>query len=177
MTTYSLSASVSGSVTTPSGFVTTSIPLIFAVSPVAFEIKVRAVDYSMDGWDKSNSNSNTRWWAYPKVYRYESGSASGGSSLTAIPTRQGSAAPSATCRGGNLSLSGTQRPLASAQYVTSGGGNNMNKVEFPVDITVSPGSMFVFNCGTLTDSSDNQTSTITMRVGIYFEELRLAWPY
>lgn len=53
----------------------------------------------------------------------------------------------------------------------------MNKIEFPVDITVQPGSMFVFNSGTLTDSSDSQTSNITMRVGIYFEELRLTWPY
>jgi len=177
VTTYSLSASVAGSVSTPSGFVATSLPLIFSISPVSYEIKVRSVDYSMDGWGTSAPNSNTRWWAYPKVYRYASGSASGGSSLTAIATRQGSAAASSTCRGGNLSLSGTQQPLASAPYVTSGGGNNIGKVEFPVDITVSPGSMFVFNSGTLTDSSDSQTSSITMRVSIYFEELRLAWPY
>src|SRR4051812_718339 len=145
MTTYALSASVNGSVGTSSGFVVVGIPLKFSIAPQAFEIKVRTVDYSMDGWGKSDTNSNTSWWAYPKVYRYDSGSASGGSAFTALATRQGSAAASATCRGGNLTLSGTQRPLTSAPFVTSGGGNNIGKVEFPVDITVSPGSMFVFD--------------------------------
>lgn len=177
MTAYSTSATVAfsgpGLSTTPQIWCT--------VAPGSFETKIILIEYGMFsiGDDYTGGNAIVGWT--PRFYRYSGGVASSGTSVTPLPLRQGSAAASATSRvGSSVSITGTQALIAypSGQGSGSGGSTNLN-YQFPFDLTVTPGSVFALSTGTITldgvPSANNISGSI--RLNVYFEELRLSWPY
>lgn len=80
-----------------------------------------------------------------------------------------------------MSVSGTQVFLGETSYVGAvnvypQGGN----YTFPSDVTVTPGSVFALAIRIDTaDGGDPTGATVSgsIRLKVYFEELRLSWPY
>lgn len=182
MTAYSTAASTTFSGTISTANSTQLIPVRFTVAPVAYEVRIARIDYNISGQTVSGGSSpSVGMWAFPKIYRYTSGSASSGSTLTPPALRQGSSVASATVRYGSATtVSGTQESFGPAPNLGYLGNTwpDTQTYEFLSDFTVAPGSVFVF------DSSPgiqaNQTGVNiggTMKVSIFFEELRLTWPY
>jgi hypothetical protein len=176
VTTYLSTADIAFSLQPTNGSYYTTI----SVSPVSYEVKILTLEYSMRN-SLSTTGSGPAAWGYPQLYRYNSGTASGGSSLTPAPLRNGTAAASTTSRqGNNVSISGTQLFLGETSYV---GAVNVypqaGNYTFPADVTVSPGSVFALSIriGAADGQSSSSTVSGSIRLKVYFEELRLSWPY
>jgi hypothetical protein len=114
------------------------------------------------------------------AYRYEGGSASGGTSMPVIALRQGAPAASATAGGGAVSYTGTQRAINAtvlppgAVSTTIGTTPTQThpgstaQMQFPLPTIIAPGSFF-----SVTGDFSGPGTGLEM----YFEELRLKGSY
>lgn len=165
MTAYAASATYSDSA---SG---TGLDIGLTISPVSYEIRIIRFEYGLVGLNFGVSGGTATLTPVTGI-RYTTGTASGGTAITPSPLRQGSATASATSRYGTVSSTGTQVRVAQMTPipwtdVPSGAG-----YDFPLDVTVSPGSVMMFAL-----SSYHSTGTMQIGLTAYFEELRLAWHY
>lgn len=151
----------------------------YTLSPGSFEIRILSIEYGL----QSVGTSGTNYLAVsrPLLNRYSAGSASGGSAITPVALRQGSAAASASSRfGTGVSVSGTSvyivnlPPISVSNYFSVSDPAAVT-YQFPVDLTVAPGS--VFSIEGLVGAGGDGTISGFVRMNIYFEELRLTWPY
>ena len=134
-----------------------------------FELKLVQAEISIANIYFSSTGGSVI--AGAKVYRYDGGTASGGSALTPAPLRQGGPAATATARSGGVSFSGTQRVITQQ---TSGIPAAITYAP-PFDLTVSPGSSLVLS---LACPSNQPSVTFTgCYLALHFEELRLSWHY
>lgn len=153
---------------------------IYTLAPGSFEIKITQVDYGVVSVAASDTQITPHVGYAPTIYRYASGTASGGTTATPMALRQGSASPSTATRWGTgVSVSGTQTLLYSPLPVTATNSANSSKsYVFPSDLIVSPGGVLSFvtgGMGTGGSGGIGATITATIQVIVYFEELRLAW--
>lgn len=153
---------------------------IFALAPQSFEVKIMSIEYGIS--QVGTSGTNFQSVVRPAAYRYTSSSPSGGTALTPVALRQGSATASATSRfGSGTSVSGTSvyietmPPLGVGNYGAIS-DPALATYSFPADFTVSPGSVFVFQTGGFGAGGDGTIGGV-FRIFVYFEELRLTWPY
>jgi hypothetical protein len=152
--------------------------LFFAVRAGTYEIKISRIEYGIPG---ISGGSQPTAAIRPTIYRYTTGTISGGSAITPAPLSQGApAATSTAAMGQSMTISGaitrfTDLPAQSissgATTVSSVGGFGTYTPAF--DCTISPGSVFVLQMGW----SLSGGGTATAVAGVYFEELRLAWHY
>jgi hypothetical protein len=139
-----------------------------------------SIDYGIQ--QVGTSGTNFQSVVRPQLWRYTGGSASGGTALTPVALRQGSAAASATSRfGSGTSVSGTGAYFANMPPLGVGNFGNISDpplatYTFPADFTVAPGSVLSFQTGTFGAGGDGTIGGV-FRIFVYFEELRLTWPY
>lgn len=147
-----------------------------SITPVSNEIRIAQVVFT--GVDNLDNNP---FWGTGVVSSYSSG-VSGGTSITCSPLRQGASAATSTAKQGGITGSGTQNLV----YSDVGSGattqwnngtttffNNSYSLTFqpPFDFIISPGAALLA-VGTI-----GSPSTSTTKVFVFFEELRLSWPY
>jgi hypothetical protein len=176
-----MTAYVAGNTETYSSTAGTSAPAkVFALAPQSFEVKLMTIEYGIQ--QVGTSGTNYQSVVRPSLWRYTSGSASGGAALTPIALRQGSAAASATSRfGSGTSVTGTGVYIATMPPLGVGNYGNiadpaLATYTFPADFTVSPGSVLSFQTGGFGAGGDGTIGGV-FRIFVYFEELRLTWPY
>jgi hypothetical protein len=158
-----------------------NVDLNFAIVPGLYEIKVSSIEYSMLNTVQTTASQYApSAWGYPEVYRNNGGSASGGTAITPSPLRHSAAAASATSRvGTGTTVSGTPVFLTATPNFGNITFPLSANYAFPYDVTVAPGSSFLFSIVTRVNDggSGGATITATVRIAMYFEELRLSWPY
>lgn len=172
MTVYSISATYSQDAGTGGSSATVSIILL----PGSLDVRVMQYDYTVDSWSTNVSVANPASWTFGnKARRNIGGTASGGTLITPTPMRQGAAAASATCRYGIATTSGGTSAFINALPDVPYPGGGFNSYVWPQDLVISPGSMLVVSFpATWTGSA---TTTLLTSATLYFEELKLSWPY
>jgi hypothetical protein len=174
MTAYVVSASVSNT--------GTSFVSLF-VSPASFEIRVAQVQYAY----QANAYNEVLMTATAGYY---SSGMSGGSTATIGPMRVGSLAATATAKSGATG-SGTFFTMGeylTGQYVNNSIGPDNTIIQGviveggsytfspPFDLILSPGTAFATTLrADAATGGDDAGGTLV--IVIYFEELRLSWPY
>jgi hypothetical protein len=141
---------------------------LVAVTAGSFELKLTRIE----AWTAPVITVSGDFWAgdvTAPISRY-SGAASGGTAITPLPMRQGAPPSTATGRYANpLTVGGTSSLLAG--FYT--GATATSSYDFPLDVTISPGSSIVVQPYLGTTSGNSYEALIV----IYFEELRLTWHY
>lgn len=147
-----------------------------SITPVSNEIRIAQVVFS--GIDSLDNNP---FFGGGTVSWYSSG-VSGGTAISIAPMRQGASAATSTAKTGGITGSGTQHQVFSqtgsgASTSFSNGTSTFFNSSFsltftpPFDFIISPGAalLAVGNIGS--------PSTAANEVFVFFEELRLSWPY
>lgn len=138
-----------------------------ALKAVTYEIRVVRVEVENDDYEFNAASGAYDYYPLTTdIFRYTSGTPSGGTAVTPSPLRQGAPAATAT------SWSGATAPAGTATTVgrNFAGSPSIGTWDPPGDLTLSLGAvLFLPTPGTITQGAASYQ--------IYFEELRLSWHY
>lgn len=158
MTAYSVVSTVSGA---GLGYM--------AVTPVSYEIKIPQIQFT-GSWYDGVSNTQS---VFTATVSYGTGiTTTGGASVTPTPLRQGAVAATATAKTGITSVSSLGNNTA--DYANVGGSVSFN-YQPPFDFIVHPGSVLIVSF--LSSLAPSGGIVLDMACSVFFEELRLSWPY
>lgn len=162
----------------------TAPSLRIAISPQSFEIRIlQVITYLNDvggaiaGPNNVAYTSSARYT--PDITRY-TGTASSGTSVTPETLRDGAPTCSSLARTGTtVSISGTASivTVLSQTYAISQ-ARDEKLFTPPSDMTMQPGGVLVIQTGTINTFGQSGLD-VSGKPGltVYFEELRLSWPY
>jgi hypothetical protein len=141
------------------------------VSPVSYEIRVAQVvaTYTLNFGDDPSGNPLTE--TVQGGVNFYSSALTGGTTVTVLPLREGATSTTATSKsnqGSALPSSGVTIEEFSNAFTYVGGSTWT--FQPPFDLIVSPGSSILA-------WFDAQVQTAIVEFSIFFEELRLSWPY
>jgi hypothetical protein len=156
-------------------------PIFLSFSPVLYETKLLQIEYTLTNVNDTYDGSITPVMQFtPAIYRYSTGTASGGTAVTPVALRQGASASSTTSRWGTgVAVSGTATHIASLSPLKTSPTIDIGETyKSPFDLTVSPGGVFLFTTGSIGGSgASSATNSGRVQIVFYFEEFKLAWRY
>lgn len=147
-----------------------------SITPVSNEIRIAQVVFTGE-----DIGDNGAAFGGGIVSWYSSG-VTGGSTTPIAPMREGASAATSTAKSGSLTGSGTQHQVfmqAGAGSSVSYSNGSATYFDSAFSLTFTPPFDFIISPGAalLATSNMGAPSTAANEVFVFFEELRLSWPY